>query len=214
MRNEYLLKQLEKNGFKPKTSLDRIDRYECLSKNGHAIAEWFVSEESATCLKVRNINDHDDGYSDYSAGSFYETVKGTVDALFRRDENAAREIEKKESIALKEITIERAEGPSHLCVKKSFPTLCEAQGFLNSQMETYPKEGYDKHDISLVFKDGLEYSYRGDLQHFANEYFRYSELNIKGYVENSLKYYEEEARKGVNVSNAIQVLRKVKNRLM
>ena len=72
-----------------------------------------------------------------------------------------------EKIGVKSIMIMRAEGPSKLCgVKHYFNSWREANRFLWEYNSSYPgmNEGYDKHDFTVIFDDGLEWSGRLDVK--------------------------------------------------
>lgn len=43
-----------------------------------AVIEWWRSGDSAECLRVRPVHDHDDSMSDYSAGAFCHTIKSAI----------------------------------------------------------------------------------------------------------------------------------------
>jgi len=74
-------------------------------------------------------------------------------------------------IKLKQIRIERAEGPCDLCIERTFDTLDQAQRWINNQRETYPKLGYDKHDVTITWDNGNKFSIRLDCQHPENKYY-------------------------------------------
>ena len=74
MKVKSLIRALEKIGLKVETNANR--QYYCKGKN--YICSWYVQEENAICVKVRNYKDEDDMYSDYSAGFFSDTIKQVV----------------------------------------------------------------------------------------------------------------------------------------
>lgn len=105
------------------------------------------------------------------------------------------------------VKIRRAEGPSNLCrIWKEFKSIKNANSWIASQMNTYPKVGYDKHDYIVTFEDGSTYEGRLDCQHIENQYFSklsndiYESatsfliycLNHNGYLNNETE--KEEAR--------------------
>ena len=73
-------------------------------------------------------------------------------------------------IPVKEITITRAEGLNCGRTKK-FSRFSEANGEMSSHSHTYPKMGYDKHQVKVVWEDGTEYDFRLDAQHPENQYY-------------------------------------------
>ena len=67
-------------------------------------------------------------------------------------------------IKLKQITIERAEGPTSLCGTKIAKTWEDAQHIINVNSQTAPKDyGYDKHDVTIEWEDGNKYKFRLDV---------------------------------------------------
>lgn len=72
-----------------------------------------------------------------------------------------------DKIPITSITITRAEGPHALCTERSFASYAEANRWLFSNAETFPKGGgYDKHDFTVRFRDGAFYEGRLDCKHF------------------------------------------------
>ncbi|GIN75082.1 hypothetical protein PVM79_18430 [Bacillus licheniformis] len=69
-------------------------------------------------------------------------------------------------IDVERITLERLEGPSQECIKKSHNTWKQAEATISEWALTSPKNGgYNKVDFHIVWKDGSEYSGRFALQH-------------------------------------------------
>jgi len=64
---------------------------------------------------------------------------------------------------LDSIVIERAEGPSVLCGIKIAYSFEEADQILAENAETAPKGAYDKHYVSVVFADDMEFKTRIDV---------------------------------------------------
>jgi len=66
-------------------------------------------------------------------------------------------------IAAATIAITRAEGPVRLCKTRVFKTWKNASAALHAAAHTYPEGGcYDKHDLTVTFKDGETYHGRLD----------------------------------------------------
>ncbi|MEC1050899.1 hypothetical protein P9B97_02215 [Bacillus paralicheniformis] len=69
-------------------------------------------------------------------------------------------------IDVERITLERLEGPSQECIKKSHNTWKQAEATISEWALTSPKNGgYNKVDFHIVWKDGSEYSGRFALQY-------------------------------------------------
>lgn len=66
-------------------------------------------------------------------------------------------------IPVKNVTIDRVEGPTILCVTMTFSNLEAASAWLKWQRNTFPAEGkgYDKVFYTICYEDG--YSYKGRL---------------------------------------------------
>jgi len=92
-------------------------------------------------------------------------------------------------IQASKIWIERAEGPSALCVERSFtgPNCWQdANVWLSRQSHTYPKTGgYDKHDFRVTFEDGETYEGRLDCQHPECDD---PDLNVAKHVRDFLEF--------------------------
>lgn len=68
-------------------------------------------------------------------------------------------------IKVKEVFLERAEGPVADCIKVTVPSLAEATNTLMRWSWTAPKDlGYDKCDFRVTFEDGEVYEGRYDLK--------------------------------------------------
>ncbi len=67
-------------------------------------------------------------------------------------------------IPVKEVRLERAEGPAALCESKTFFSLDEASAWLRSQANTFPPPGQGCHKVffTITFPDGDSYLGRLD----------------------------------------------------
>ena len=93
-------------------------------------------------------------------------------------------------IPVKSITIMRAEGPISLATKKAeFDSFNKANAHIWCYASTYPKMGYDKHDVTVMWEDGTEYSLRLDCQHPDNKYFDGNEIDKR--IHRGIKYWLE-----------------------
>lgn len=94
------------------------------------------------------------------------------------------------------ITITRGEGPSDLCgVPKEFKTFKEANDWIISQQDTYPRLGYDKHDFTIVFdKEDWDYTGRIDLKHPENKRYSPRDNDVYCHVIDFLTYLTTDAR--------------------
>jgi hypothetical protein len=94
-----------------------------------------------------------------------------------------------------EIRVTRAEGPSRLCVTKTFTgddCWKHANQWLWSSAFSFPREGgYDKHDVFITFEDGEVYQARMDCQHFTCDY---PDLDIARHVRRHLLFVAEHSR--------------------
>jgi hypothetical protein len=92
-------------------------------------------------------------------------------------------------ITATEIRVERAEGPTALCVERSFkgPNCWQdANTWLVGQSHTYPKTGgYDKHDFKVTFEDGETYEGRLDCQHPSCDN---PDLNVARHVRDFVEF--------------------------
>jgi len=71
---------------------------------------------------------------------------------------------------VKQITIERAEGPCDLCVEKTFTDWDSARSWMYRQGHTFPKGGgYDKHDLKVEWQDGTVIGCRMDAKNTHEE---------------------------------------------
>ncbi|MCY8738155.1 hypothetical protein P8881_19445 [Bacillus haynesii] len=69
-------------------------------------------------------------------------------------------------INVEKIILERPQGPSQECIKKSHNTWKKAEATISEWALTFPKNrGYNKVDFHIVWKDGSEYSGCFSLQH-------------------------------------------------
>lgn len=62
----------------------------------------------------------------------------------------------------------RAEGPTALCRERETRTIGKAQAIIDSLADTYPKLGYHKHDVTVMWDDGTVMRFRLDLMHRDN----------------------------------------------
>lgn len=56
----------------------RNERNNWRAVKGAAYIDWIDQDGDALCLRVARCNDHDDCQSDYSAGSFFNTIKSAL----------------------------------------------------------------------------------------------------------------------------------------
>ena len=92
-----------------------------------------------------------------------------------------------DKIKVKSITITRAEGPCALCgIKKKFASYDEANAWMLRQANTFPKCGYDKHDLQVIFEDDEEFRGRMDCKHYdcVN-----SDLDVREHLRNHFEWY-------------------------
>jgi hypothetical protein len=67
-------------------------------------------------------------------------------------------------IAVKEVKVTRAEGPTHECITRTVASLDEATSMLRRWSFSAPKNGgYDKCDFWITFADGEVYAGRFDM---------------------------------------------------
>lgn len=72
----------------------------------------------------------------------------------------------KTAMEVKEVWMNRAEGPINLCGQRRFTTLDQADATLLAWAYTAPRNGgYDKVDFKVTFIDGEEYIGRFDMKH-------------------------------------------------
>ena len=74
-------------------------------------------------------------------------------------------------IAVKSITIHRAEGPSALCRKTTHKNWVEAEKRIIGIRSTVKHNGYDKCDFVVIFEDGETYEGRYDAMSLASSGF-------------------------------------------
>jgi len=85
-------------------------------------------------------------------------------------------------IAAATIAITRAEGPVRLCKTRVFKTWKNASAALLAAAHTYPEGGcYDKHDLTVTFKDGETYKGRLDCKRDGSDCD--VALHVREYVE-------------------------------
>ena len=85
----------------------------------------------------------------------------------------------------------RAEGPiKKTGVNKIFDSWAKANSHIWCYASTYPKMGYDKHDVTVIWEDGTEYNLRLDCQHPENKYFNGNEIDKR--IHRALKFYLKE----------------------
>jgi hypothetical protein len=90
-------------------------------------------------------------------------------------------------IPVKRITIERAEGPSNLCVEVAFTSWNEASHWMYGQSHTFPKTGgYDKHDLTVEWQDGTTIGCRLDAKHIDCEH---NELDVAERIWQCVSFY-------------------------
>ncbi len=73
----------------------------------------------------------------------------------------------RELVPVKEITITRSEGPSYKCnIKHTYASFYEAHRGLLDQSYDFPASGgYDKHEFTVIWADGMSYEGRLDCKH-------------------------------------------------
>lgn len=88
------------------------------------------------------------------------------------------------------VVIHRAEGPIDLCKRKEFNSISSAQAEIIRLNNTYPKMGYDKHDVWVYWANEMSYKFRLDCQHPENKYYRLASSNdILAHIRASVNYY-------------------------
>ena len=93
-------------------------------------------------------------------------------------------------IPVKEITVYRTEGPICYCGKKqTYTSLRDADRALACLEYTYPKLGYDKHDVVVVWADGRCMEFRVDAKHPTNQYYFRSGNTVSGTIQLKASYY-------------------------
>lgn len=88
-----------------------------------------------------------------------------------------------------DIYFKRAEGPSHLCVAKTFTNFEDVNKYMGEMSKTAPKEGYDKCDFKVDFGNGDTYTGRYDLKHSSIE-----KPDLANYVKEELLFYAGELK--------------------
>ena len=91
-------------------------------------------------------------------------------------------------IEVKEITIKRGEGPSHLCrITKTYHSYHEANIGLIRSSPTLPSEGgYDKHNFTVEFEDGYKYEGRLDCKAVK---CRDNDLDVARHIRETQMWY-------------------------
>jgi len=90
-------------------------------------------------------------------------------------------------IKVKQISVHRREGSAKLCVEVLFKSFAEADAHFSFYSHTYPKEGYDKHDVNVVWEDGQEVAWRLDAHGKDNEYYRND--NVSNCLQQMVRTY-------------------------
>ncbi len=91
---------------------------------------------------------------------------------------------------IKSIEIERCEGKSIYCRTYNFKSIKNADRYMNYFSNTYPKQGYDKHKVKIIWEDNTQYLFRLDAMHIENEYCLGTyENNVSQAIKRSIKYY-------------------------
>lgn len=88
-----------------------------------------------------------------------------------------------------DIYFKRAEGPSHLCVAKTFTNFEDVNRYMGEMSRTAPKEGYDKCDFKVDFGNDDIYTGRYDLKHSSIE-----KPDLANYVKEELLFYTGELK--------------------
>lgn len=87
------------------------------------------------------------------------------------------------------VVIDRAEGPTQMCVQRTFEgagCISGATSWLHTQSHTFPEHGgYDKHDFQITFEDGEIYEGRLDCKrHTCQD----NDLDVADHVRNHVTY--------------------------
>ena len=97
-----------------------------------------------------------------------------------------RQLTTKKKIQVKGIMLDRAEGPSNLCLSWFFKDFASASRQIIENSTTAPKGGaYDKHDFKVIFEDGYIYEGRFDVQHWS---YKDAEFCIAQHIRNFLQW--------------------------
>jgi hypothetical protein len=86
---------------------------------------------------------------------------------------------------IEKIVLNRVEGPIELCGEFEALTWSQAEKLIQMWALTVPKQGYDKIDFTIVWKDGFTYEGRFDLERKHAEQF----CNLSKHVLNHLTWY-------------------------
>jgi len=91
------------------------------------------------------------------------------------------------------VEITRAEGPTKLCgYTRYFAGLKEASSWLLLQSDTFPKTGaYDKHDVTVYFEDGGQWSGRLDCKHHSCPN---NDLDVEAHIVSVCEFYAGRAK--------------------
>ena len=91
---------------------------------------------------------------------------------------------------VKSITITRGEGSPHLVGKPfTFTSFWQADNHLSRYAHTYPKVGYDKHDVRIEWDNGVVYEMRIDAVHPENEFYYYGCNSLEHCFLDSCRYW-------------------------
>ena len=101
-------------------------------------------------------------------------------------------------IGVKSIFLKRAEGPSELCGNWVFDTFAQASKKIIYNSWTAPSGeylgAYDKHDFTVTFQDGYEYSGCICVSHYTYEYFNHCiAQHIKQFLNHLIDHEDEDS---------------------
>lgn len=213
MKIKSVLNKAKKLGLNIKK--DDRDNYTISSELGYYLIEFYPLNQSdeVDCLTLRRFNDYSDSMTDYFAGSYYYTMKGCFEAMQSLEADRIERINKEALESLEYIEIERMEGPSELCQKTKLSSIAEFNQYIESNLFTFPKIGYDKHRVTLFFKDNSQYEYRLDAKHPLNEYYRALEMDIIKHIESTRDYYRDQFRENKAFQSELQTVNQFLTRL-
>jgi hypothetical protein len=77
---------------------------------------------------------------------------------------------------VKAITITRAEGSPNAGKPFTFTSFWQADAHLSHCAYSFPKFGYDKHDVEIEWENGVSYGMRFDAKHHENKYYHGNSL--------------------------------------
>lgn len=95
-------------------------------------------------------------------------------------------------IRVKEVTIKRVEGTNCDKEPRVYSSLVEADRALSFAEHTFPREGYDKHEINIIYENEDEYAFRLDGKSRDNQFFDESSNSIVTHIQNSFNFYTKE----------------------